>query len=364
MSRFCTQCGTANKDEAKFCRQCGAPIQKPAESTQADPKIVSGFSVSASDRNGAAEVEPTAAVTPSRRASTASATQQMGKPAGPPSAPQEETATRSQREHRQHDDSGHGDATGLEVDRQGQPPAFMPTIAPEIQPRPETASPQKVAPVKGRKAMILGGGTAVIAVLLAIGGGLWWSHQPSPQAAAPSPAAAPPVSAPSTPVAASVATEATPPVEAPTMAASAETPMAQPPAPPTQTMTAETPSPRHAPEKAGAPAPVTRPRSEPIKPSAPKPERSPPVATPTPPNSPAPATSPAPQPTPAPPAQPMGRLEALRAGLAACEEKGNFFAKQLCIEQTRWKYCGTPMSGDPLWGKVPECPNSAQQSSP
>ena len=60
----------------------------------------------------------------------------------------------------------------------------------------------------------------------------------------------------------------------------------------------------------------------------------------------------------------MGRVEALRAALAACQTKGNFFTQQLCIQETRWKYCGAPLSPDPLWGKIAECPNSSQHNNP
>ena len=61
--------------------------------------------------------------------------------------------------------------------------------------------------------------------------------------------------------------------------------------------------------------------------------------------------------------RPNARVEALRAALAACKDKGNFFSQQLCIQEMRWKYSGAPLSADPLWGKVAECPNSTQQSN-
>ena len=54
---------------------------------------------------------------------------------------------------------------------------------------------------------------------------------------------------------------------------------------------------------------------------------------------------------------------AIAAGLAACGSKGNFFTQQLCIQETRWKYCGAPLSPDPLWGKIPECPNSSSEQN-
>ncbi len=85
------------------------------------------------------------------------------------------------------------------------------------------------------------------------------------------------------------------------------------------------------------------------------------------PSSPQPAAVTAPSQAPEPAAsampRPNGRVEALRAALAACKDKGNFFGQQLCIQEMRWKYCGAPLSVDPLWGKVAECPNSTQQSN-
>ena len=54
-------------------------------------------------------------------------------------------------------------------------------------------------------------------------------------------------------------------------------------------------------------------------------------------------------------------VQALRQGLAACQGKDNFFTRQLCIQETRWKYCGGPAGGEPLWGKIPECPGATPQ---
>jgi hypothetical protein len=75
----------------------------------------------------------------------------------------------------------------------------------------------------------------------------------------------------------------------------------------------------------------------------------------------APVAHAAPEAAPAP--KPGGRVEVLREALAACQSKGNFFTRQLCIQEVRWKYCGAPLAPNPLWGKIPECPNSAQQQN-
>ncbi|OIQ90550.1 hypothetical protein GALL_275680 [mine drainage metagenome] len=58
-------------------------------------------------------------------------------------------------------------------------------------------------------------------------------------------------------------------------------------------------------------------------------------------------------------------VQALRQALAACQGKDNFFTRQLCIQEARWKYCGGPSGAEPLWGKISECPSAtAQHASP
>lgn len=66
---------------------------------------------------------------------------------------------------------------------------------------------------------------------------------------------------------------------------------------------------------------------------------------------------------PTPPLHASSRVIALRKALAACEHKGNYFSREACKDKARWKYCGAPFSRDPLWGKVPECPNSTPQNA-
>lgn len=94
-----------------------------------------------------------------------------------------------------------------------------------------------------------------------------------------------------------------------------------------------------------APQPVPQPAPQPVAPAAPAPE---------------PAAPPPQAAEPAHP-KPQGRVEALRQALAECKASGNFFTEQICVQKVRWKYCGLPLDPNPLWGKIPECPSSAQQ---
>ncbi|MCE1162772.1 MAG: zinc ribbon domain-containing protein, partial [Thiomonas sp.] len=227
--------------------------------------------------------------------------------------------------------------------------------------------PSRTQPVKGSNAFLVGGiATGVIALLLIGGGGLWWSmHKPKPESAAlpavasgagqaasaPGPvvsASAP--SAPEAPTTPQTVPASPQVISAPAPAVSKPAPLVRKPMPvpvakPTQPAALERPSQPETFAPAAPPMHGTAPQRQ-VQPSAQAREEAP---------------SPAP---PQAPPKPMGRVEALRAGLAACQEKGNFFSRQLCIQETRWKYCGAPLSPDPLWGKIPECPNSGQQNNP
>ncbi|OZB76182.1 MAG: hypothetical protein B7X36_04480, partial [Thiomonas sp. 14-64-326] len=218
-------------------------------------------------------------------------------------------------------------------------------------------------PVKGSNAFLIGGiATGVIALLLIGGGGLWWSMQ-HPQkdktgASVGASEAAFAASAPAQPTAASASR------------AAAAAPAPAPQAVPTTPTVASAP-----PVVAPKPEPVVR-KPSPATPAPTVPQRQAqpetfaPVAAPARPAAPAPAPQPTQAPAPvaepvphAAPPKPTGRVEALRAALAACQTKGNFFTQQICIQETRWKYCGAPLSPDPLWGKIPECPNSSSEQN-
>ena len=229
--------------------------------------------------------------------------------------------------------------SGSATDAAAAPPAATPPAA-----LPAWASGE--TKVKGSNAFLLGGiATGVIALLLVGGGGLWWSMQHPPQqhtsagpavAASAASAAAGAASAP--PTSPAVPPAATRPVE--------ESARPKPSHPAAGTVRAERPSARtEPPGGAQTFAPVAAPVQSAVSAQTRQPQRS--------------AAPPAPV---APGAE--GRVETLRAALAACSAKGNFFTRQLCVQETRWKYCGAPLSPDPLWGKIPECPDSAQQNNP
>ncbi len=52
MSRFCTQCGTRNEDDAAFCEQCGAPLHKPAVAPAPLPPVVAPVGAAPAPRRG------------------------------------------------------------------------------------------------------------------------------------------------------------------------------------------------------------------------------------------------------------------------------------------------------------------------
>lgn len=225
--------------------------------------------------------------------------------------------------------------------------------------------------VKGSQAFVLGGiATGVIALLLIGGGGLWWSlRHPAPgRAAAVAGASAPPsasspvavASAPvgKTAVAASAGVAAKP--AAGQSAAPAAAPVS-PPAAQAAAAPARPEQPQEVTRHASSPAAKPRGTSHPAAPVQRQAQTLTPA--PQPPAAPAPVEPAAQAVAPAEP-KPPGRVEALRQALAACGHKGNFFTQQLCIQEARWTYCGAPLSPDPLWGKVAECPSAAQQNSP
>ncbi len=222
---------------------------------------------------------------------------------------------------------------------------------PEVAARSEAERRSQAAPagesqgapesVPGGKAFVYGGIASGVIALLVIGvGGLWWSsqqHESEPiQAGASAPET---VSSPASKAAsAASATQAT-------EKAAQERP---------QAATVQRPGPEAGNGKQALPQTFAH---------QPAPAR-PPHAQQSPQFAPPPAPSPTPATVPAPVAPgPGGRVEALREALSACQHKGNFFTQQLCIQEVRWTYCGAPLDPNPLWGKIPECPSSAQQNN-
>lgn len=427
MSRFCTQCGAENKEDAKFCRQCGAQLarrERPQPERVADPgtpqpsgpvaDLLAGQAVAttpfpsaqtsvargASGSDAAAGTSQTqalggAAVAPAHPVQdTPNAATQAGDPPHPaaptgPQLPPDTAAAPQETERAQREQALR--AAAAPRDAQIQPRARAAESPPSSQPPRPAALPAAQPKSKGINAALVGGiAVAVIALLLIGGGGLWWARQRVPQAqpgaaAAPgsmaSAAAASANAAPARPASPAAVASAAQPAPQPTASPAPPAPQQTPSAPRSEPAAAQPqrgePRQHVTPHPAAKSQPETfkpvTPRVEQVKPkpapapqplgvappsqATPRPEQAAPEAAP------APAQTPtsAPQSAPVAAAQPLGRVQALRAGLEACERKGNFFTKQLCIQETRWKYCGAPLSPDPLWGKVPECPNSAQQ---
>lgn len=318
MSRYCTQCGTQNQDEAKFCKHCGVSMLQTSEAPVAAPDAA----------------QDTAA------------------------DPMQTQITAAEQEHDSRERERRAAMARLEADIREKAEAAAAMPFPHEQPTtPPVAAPAGEHEVtKGSNALLVGGiAIVVIAFLLIGGGGLWWSTQhPQRDKGGRSPAVA--SSAASTvalpaPVrvmpshSASIAAPAEVKASIPQAAPLAEHPAQSKSAPEVRSSKSalrasksarSTSAPAHADHRAQARA------------SAPSPaQKIAPIA---------------PTPAPAVP-KPMGRIDTLRAALSACRDKGNFFARQLCIQETRWKYCGAPLSPDQLWGKIPECPNSSQQSN-
>ena len=371
MPRFCTQCGAPNDDEAKFCRQCGATLSasaKPPSTPESAVVVPSDESRLLAER----EAQATADAAQQQREQLEEAQRLREQ-----QEQQEREAAERLAEQRAHEERERREQERLAATARLEDEIRARAQAARISPPPRkddatgqaplpnespASGPLKAQPVKGSNAFLIGGiATVVIAFLLIGGGGLWWSMHQSRLAesnaavAASSPAVAPSApdsSAPTRPAhAASVVAPRpeTAPAPKPVEAAPPVQPKAPAPTSATRQPVAEAPPahsrPRQAQPETFAPAkPIARPQP------AQQPAVQPPQAV-------------APQAEAPTPPKPQGRIEALRAGLAACETKGNFFSKQLCIQETRWKYCGAPLSSDPLWGKIPECPNSGQQQN-
>ena len=407
MPRFCTQCGAQNKEEAKFCRQCGAPLtatdQPPKPPPASEGPADFAQDAAAQDAEGEAQRQAQLEAQMRRAEELRQSEAEQARKLAEQEAAAREAAAAAQRLQAQQAREAHETArrTAEQAQRdqerererlaatarleeeiraraqmaQSPPARHVPhadgaavSAHAEPEPRGQTSRTQ---PVKGSNAFLVGGvATGVIALLLIGGGGLWWSmHKPKPESAAlpamasgagqAASALGPVVSAsapsapgaPTTPqtvpAAPQVVSAPVPPVSKP--APLVRKPMPVPAAKPTQPAALE----RSSQPETFAPA------APPTHGAAPQRQTQPLVQSPAPAREEAPSSAP-----PQAPPKPMGRVEALRAGLAACQEKGNFFSQQLCIQETRWKYCGAPLSPDPLWGKIPECPNSGQQNNP
>ncbi len=366
MARFCTQCGTPNKDEAGFCIGCGmqmagqrlaaaaqqvgheaaataAPATaRPAESGESG---VRGGGLDTSDASKAqslAEIKSRIEAEDRARAAALAAAQI---PLTVRDAANRAKAARAARR------SG---AAGMAAEADS----------------PDVGSSSYSWDKSARKDGFLPRAAAALAAVMALAVAIvWWGQQRSVQNMARV------ASAPAGGGAASAARSAPAPVHEVQTEAKAATPMLEPTARPKPPHAAIAAKPASALAHA-SPAGVGAPHAEPTAQAGvahrlgakAQPQTFAPV--------------PAAQTTAAPRSQASRPLptraqatdagsmqatavQALRQALAACQGKDNFFTRQLCIQETRWKYCGGPSGAEPLWGKIPECPSAtAQHASP
>jgi hypothetical protein len=342
MSRFCTQCGTENKDAAQFCKHCGVSLAPKGDVALLHAEESAGVIAQQLAGEGAAQE-----TLPPHDVDAAAAAQQL--------AQQADSAARQERERAQRDEERRAATARLEAEIRARAEAAEAALfaRSQVEPRPAAQRQAPSTGVRGSNAVLFGGIATVIIALALIGGGsLWWSRTHPQQSQTGALAAADRIAmaaGQSAPAAPAVIPAPVRPASVPQAAPAAAVPAER------GARAAAQPAPKSSPESFN-PAPTRTERPKPAAVFVPAPARQ---ETPQP----AQHATPAPieQPAPVAPARTVGRVDALRAGLAACEQKGNFFTRQLCIQETRWKYCGAPLSSDQLWGKVTECPNSAQQ---
>lgn len=371
MARFCTQCGTQNKDEAKFCIGCGQPMpgqvgspdagkaetqngrevvadvshgQPVADNAAANEAKNSDHRVEADDANAQsleaikARIE---AEDRARAAAFAAAQIRMTVQEAAERAKAERAARRRNGEKPKPDSAPPGAGSSSYSWDQ---------------------SPQQDKPMRGSAA-------ALVAVVVLAVGAIWWGQQRHDKNT--------PTSAASVPLAMTQGEHA--------LASAPGSPMPEP-----QAVT------RSKPELAGqhadsetkhAPVRVETPPSSVTHAAAKRGEKKEPVMphakkhavakearqksdnkaqAQSSASAPEPKATPMRTPPPSVAATPVegsevARVQVLQQALAACQDKGNFFTRQVCIQETRWKYCSAPSGGEPLWGKVPECPGSTRR---
>ena len=173
----------------------------------------------------------------------------------------------------------------------------------------------------------------------------------TPVSPEPSQSASTPASTPvATPVAAPTVTPAPPMTPAAATTVPVAAPVAPQPIVPDSVPGPAPPRPQATPPKPSTVQGRRRPAPPPVAEQRPSP---PPIAAPTP-------VSPPPQPKsaelPSRPSEPAWYVS-LKAEVARCKEKDNFFSRTLCEERAKLHYCGP---GD-QWGKVPECVQPQQR---
>ncbi len=384
MPRFCTRCGMSNDDAARFCKDCGAKLAEQGAAATA-PTIEA-----AQARSG---------IAPRRNGGSMTQTGVQGEGAAPVAGSHassgEVQGAGADIEHpasdAQHEQAQLAIAAKIKVQDKARAAALAAariSVVPDIKrsqrasllsapmPKQETASPatsakgvvdedgtSATAPTMGtraqRKRTMLP--VAGIATLAIAGGAYWWMHMH--QTAVTHESAYAPVAA-KTPPEPALQNAASGAPAAPAVVALAphrtqSTGLTTAPDGATQRVQKHT-----APRAMQRETPVVQRQREETQP---KPrERSHAVARPRMHQRQSEGRAPVATPQqvvqqPSPLAQGLqARVDALRNGLSACQTKSNFFVQQLCIQRVRWKYCGAPLSPNPLWGRTPECPDSKQ----
>lgn len=373
MARFCTQCGTQNKDEAKFCIGCAVLMHNQAAVLGAE-QVEHGADVGAapSETTGLPSVAAGGAPEGFSSGADAANAQQIGEiRARIEAEDRARAAAFAAAQIRMTVQEAAERAKAERVARKAagapMPDSALPGAAP-------SAYSWDEAPQVGKS--MRGAGLALAAVIVLAVGVIWWGQQRNTQntkapaasvstgAAAALGAGANVASTPARSISAQAASAARIP-EAANSHAGGEGSHAS-----VQAARVEPTFGAH--EHAGTPGEKThfvrqhtnthvkaKPRAaeqtlQPdIKAQAPKP-RPPSELKPEPNHAQAPTPAPA---VAAAGASPSERVQALQQGQAACQDKGNFFTRQVCIQEARWKYCSAPSGGEALWGKVPACPS-------
>ena len=374
MARFCTECGTPNKDEARFCIGCGMRMPTPLLASAAD------------------QVEHEAAANAASTTARPAAGGESGVRDGSPGAPDvdktqslAEAKTRIEAEDRARAAALAAAQIPLTVRdaanrAKAARAARMAAGADSLDAAPSSSNWDGSA----SKDRLLPRGAAALAAVMALAVGVvWWGQQRPAQNMGRA------ASAPAGGGAASETRTARVPARGVQAGTKGTTPVLEHAAQSKPSHVAVTDKPAsvvqagqgvpgsavsaHA-SPGGAGVSHTKPTSEArvvhrlgvkaqpqtFAPVHPAQIKAPPQSqTPSPDHQPAPARAQAPA-TVAGSTQATA-VQVLRQALAACQGKDNFFTRQLCIQEARWKYCSGASGVEPLWGKIPECPNATQQ---
>ena len=356
MANFCRKCGASVSPTSRFCTACGAPTGAEAEpSESAPPATTPAVAQPSCAHCGAPRINPSARFcTACGKAITEP--QPSATPVDPVEAPASEAA----------------EAPGT----QPQPPAIS------VEPVKPAATETWAAAAGGGE--VRGGSRrgALVAVLAAAfalaaaGGGAWWWESAHRANTAASSAASAPRSAVRTPAASGPAAKAaTVPSSVAAEASAPRLPIVAAPAP--AAASSQSKHVANVKPVAKAPRPLKR-REETRRvirrhgdrglPASAQPEQFAPQVSPV---EPAQAVAPEaaqPQASAAKPGPtlPAGgdaaRIARLGAALQQCASE-SFLERQICEQKTRWTYCGVPFSSHALWGKTPECPESASKQA-